>query len=914
MNLAGRQISHYRIIEKLGSGGMGVVYKAEDLKLKRFVALKFLSKDLISDVESQDRFTNEAIAISKLDHPNIATIYEIDETGDSIFISMAYYAGASLADYIASKGRLGIDEICSIGIQVADGLREAHAAGIIHRDVKPANIMVLENGQVKILDFGLAKILDQTAITKHDTVIGTAAYMAPEQVQGGVVDHQADIFSFGIVIYEMLTGERPFKGEYSASVAYAIVNEDPPAIQELRPDTPAPFVKVIEKALAKNKEERYQEIEEIKADLKSIQDGYGKPSNSPQIVQSRPGLSKRPYLIAGVGFVLVVVIFAWILRLGENAPTQTSITVMPLSFEGAQEEAAWEWLSEAISEFLNTNLAKDPRIRILDGSKRIEIMRRLGIQSKKVNLEQALTIARKAHSTHMMLGSLQKADETITVQARIYGTAEGHLLREFTPVKSHQSNPYQVAIELADQLTDVIHISSERPDRTPSKETASLDIYRYFLEGRDAAFDQRYSESIEKLQSVIRLDSTFVRAYRWLAYAYAQTGNRTNAKRILKKGQKYVLKLSEEDRLEYLCEEAKLENRWKDYAAYLEQLLRIDPEDAITHHRYGWTQYYKFRQIDAGIAAMQKSLQFDSTYGVAYNDLGYAYLAKGDREKALQMIEKYIALNPADINPLDSKAEILLYTGQYEHIPEICERVLAMQPDFLLTRTILARVYMAQGKYKRALEVVDQYMDFAKSCHYTSIGQTSKSEIKFLQGEFKKALEIIDDAIEMDTTNVLAHWMRGRILLQLNDHESVKTEMTALERVLLKQGGLDGRWLLYHLRGEMALRNQSFNTAVESFRNAITFAPFDRSFYFVALANAYDRFGQFQDALKHFNSALEFNPNNAFAAFGKAQTFEKLKAFPEAKQAYENVLTIWSKADPEIGLLRITKEKILDGK
>ena len=211
--MIGQTVSHYRILEKLGEGGMGVVYKAEDTRLKRIVALKFLPRELTKDMQARERFTQEAQAASALDHSNICTIYEVDETDDRrMYISMAYYSGQTLKQKIA-KGPLEVEEAVNIASQIAEGLCKAHKKGIVHRDIKPENIFVTEDGEVKIVDFGLAKLMGQEALTKTGTTLGTVAYMSPEQTTGADIDHRADIWVLGVVLYEMLSKERPYKGD-----------------------------------------------------------------------------------------------------------------------------------------------------------------------------------------------------------------------------------------------------------------------------------------------------------------------------------------------------------------------------------------------------------------------------------------------------------------------------------------------------------------------------------------------------------------------------------------------------------------------------------------------------------------------------------------------------------------------------
>jgi formylglycine-generating enzyme required for sulfatase activity/tRNA A-37 threonylcarbamoyl transferase component Bud32/dienelactone hydrolase len=312
--MIGRTISHYRIVEKLGEGGMGVVYKAEDTKLKRIVALKFLPPELTQDPEAKQRFVHEAQAASSLDHPNVCTIYEIDETDDGrTFIAMAYYEGETLKDKLR-RGPLKLEETVGIAIQVAQGLDKAHQMGIVHRDIKPANIFINRDGVAKIIDFGLAKLAGQARTTRTGTTLGTVAYMSPEQAASQEVDHRTDIWSLGVVLYETLCGRLPFEGDHEAALLYSIVNSDPRPLKDASPDLSPRFQAIVDRALKKNPESRYPSSAELLTDLARIRTDLTSPGK--KIVEARSILRemRRP-IVAGPAIVVLVALafaVAWI--------------------------------------------------------------------------------------------------------------------------------------------------------------------------------------------------------------------------------------------------------------------------------------------------------------------------------------------------------------------------------------------------------------------------------------------------------------------------------------------------------------------------------------------------------------------------------------------------------------------------
>jgi Tol biopolymer transport system component len=339
MAVIGRTISHYKILEKLGSGGMGVVYKAQDFKLDRFVALKFLPSHISMDEDEKERFIHEAKTASALDHTNICTIHEIDETeAGQMFIVMAHYEGETLKDKI-KRGLIPLEESQNITSQIARGLEKAHKKGIIHRDIKPANIFLTQDGVVKILDFGLAKLGTQTKLTKKGTTLGTVAYMSPQQARGEEVDHRTDIWSLGVVLYEMLTGKLPFKGEYEQAVIYSILNEKPEAVTALRTDVSKEMEKILNKALAKNPNERYQNTNEILSDLKDLK----KVPSRRQKEKKRSISVSKPLKSILVVFLLSVILSIgyFLIRPSENKDIQIIHTSPLTTAPGLEQDPSW---------------------------------------------------------------------------------------------------------------------------------------------------------------------------------------------------------------------------------------------------------------------------------------------------------------------------------------------------------------------------------------------------------------------------------------------------------------------------------------------------------------------------------------------------------------------------------------------
>ncbi|UCF05844.1 MAG: protein kinase, partial [bacterium] len=358
--MIGKTISHYTILEELGRGGMGVVYKAVDTKLRRTVALKFLSPRALGSEEDKARFLHEAQAAAALSHANICTIHEIDEFEEQSFIVMEFVEGRSLKERIKS-GPMKINEAVDVAVQVAEGLREAHAKGIVHRDIKPANIMIKPNGRVKIMDFGLAKAHGQTVLTKVDTTLGTYAYMSPEQARGEAIDHRTDTWSLGIVLYEIVTGQRPFKGDYEQAVIYAIVNEEAEPVTGLRTGIPMELERIITKCLQKDAKHRYQGLADLITDLRQVSESVG-TSRTMLTAQAKPVMSNRLMRLLWFAAAVVLIVLALKLRPRYLTPTEKPaptderkmLVVLPFENLGAPED---EYFAAGMTEEITSRIA-----------------------------------------------------------------------------------------------------------------------------------------------------------------------------------------------------------------------------------------------------------------------------------------------------------------------------------------------------------------------------------------------------------------------------------------------------------------------------------------------------------------------------------------------------------------------------
>ncbi len=514
--MLGRQISHYQILEALGEGGMGVVYKARDLRLDRLAALKFLSSQLASNQEQKERFILEAKAASSIDHPNIGSIYEIDETPDGhFFIAMAYYEGESLLQKIR-RGPLPIKTVLDYAIQTAQGLAATHRHNILHRDLKPANILITNDGIAKIIDFGLAKLIHGAQITRAGSSLGTVAYMSPEQARGDEVSVKTDIWSLGVVMYEMLTGQRPFQGEFETAVMYSILNEDHQPVHNLRTDVPVDLERIIDRSLAKDPRNRYEQVQELLDDLLALRKDldYGLESRSSRAVRDKSSPTRRGWktisLASGAVLLLALVVsflVKW-LRPGEAGQgTPTFLAVVPFTNLG---EPGDEYFAEGLTEELTNGLALLPRVLV--------IPRKSSSMYKESRLSDS-TIASELGVRFLVRGKMQPTGGAIKIQATVFDARSGAMIDDEVFEKP-RNQIYGLKDELISRVAGHAGLPSPPPERSPAP--VSADVYDAYLHGiyyRESATREDNTLAMTFFGEALRKDSAYLPALLGLASA-----------------------------------------------------------------------------------------------------------------------------------------------------------------------------------------------------------------------------------------------------------------------------------------------------------------------------------------------------------------------------------------------------------
>ena len=628
--MIGKTISHFKILEKLGAGGMGEVYLAEDTELDRKVALKFLLTQYTSDPEAVERFKREAKAAASLNHPNIITVYEVGEHEGQTFIAMEYVNGESLRDRM--KQQLSPNESVELVSQVCDGLSKAHKADIVHRDLKPENIMIDEDGRVRILDFGLAKLRNVSKLTQTATTLGTLNYMSPEQLQGMEVDHRTDIWSVGVVLYEMITGQLPFQGEYEASFMYSVLHEEPEPLSTVQPDLPAYIGQIIDKILEKDQTTRYQNIQAVLNDLKQ---------RSKSVIPS--------------------------------IEPQKSIVVLP--FEDMSPGKDNEYFSDGLTEEIISDLSKIHSLRVIS---------RTSAMMLKGTKKDIKTIGKELNVEYLLEGSVRKADNNLRITAQLIEvSSDSHLWAQKYSGTLDDIFDIQekVSRSIVEQLK--LKLTPEEGKRIAERKIENALAYDYYLRAMQEMWrytEDGFAQALRYLQNgvdIVGENALFYAGMGLVYYYYFESGVKPD-KKCLTEAEKFAEKVFE---LEPESHEAHLitgfvqfkqEGKIKQAAGHLKQALEIEPNDPMVLGGLCYIYSVAGRAKEA-IPLAERLVEIDPLTGFNQCMPGFAHAMNGSLELALEPYRKMYQIDPDNPAIRFYYAYVLALNKKFNEVDSILE-------------------------------------------------------------------------------------------------------------------------------------------------------------------------------------------------------------------------------------------------
>ena len=960
--MIGQTVSHYKIVEKLGEGGMGVVFKAEDTRLGRFVALKFLPRELDASDDTRARFVHEAKSASSLDHPNICAIHEIAETEDGrTFIVMPYYDGESLKEKI-KNGPLGLADAIDIVIQVASGLAKAHEKGIVHRDIKPANIIVTTDDQVKLVDFGVAKLAGQTTVTRTGMRVGTVGYMSPQQALGEPLDARSDVFSLGVVLYELLAGHLPFRGDVEAAMLYAIVHEDPQPLSSHRDDIPEAVERIVDKALQKDAAGRYADASELMDELVALRQELtlgrplrmGKPRRAPRVSLRRGVLILA--ITAAVILGALGVKYLWQQRFFAPGEALALAVVDFRDLETPEDPTT----SAGMTGLVHVGLVESSPIRVISPEYLHDLRRRLfEATSGPIGADQALEVARESGAALLLSGQMGKLGTTSYVTWQLVDVTTGNSLgARRVEGESHVLLADQIIAEVLPLLAEKSGVDA--PVSQPSVSTlttSSAEAYRHFVAGVLAREEMRSEDAYRELRKAVEFDSTFALALFELSRSRHPDLLRDAAAAHAEHAWEMRARLGIKDRMRLEAWRERLDGHDANaIGTYREMLVRW-PDDFEVLKDLTEILFYRWYHDDA-VEVTKRALDLypdEAIFGLRYSAC-LAYV--GSFEEAVEAGRTFAEKDPDNPNAWDELGLRYLAVGMPDSAEAAFQRALEIDPDFIWSRKSIGYVHFCRGDVDRAIEHFDQML-----AQGVSPGDSLRilTDVTFWpgvtllyaeNGRFEKAFEVFEETkrtVSVPETEIQVE-ARIQLLLRIGraeeamrlvqslpafgrtrfaelsaEHYRIRTlvaldsldaaRSAAQELRELEEEGAPQYFLRYRIAADIALAEGDGAGALTALdgmrRHGVPLGGLHDIERRESLAHALRMAGKLKDSAGVLKELLRVYGGHTVAHYELGRVYEEMGRAGDAEREYKAFLEAWSEADEDLPQLADVRVRLV---
>jgi len=799
----------YQIIEELGKGGMGRVYKALDTKIDEKIALKLIKPEIATDKRTIERFSNELKYARKIRHKNVCHMYDLGEEKGNHYITMEFVEGEDLKSMIRMSGQLSTGMTIKVANQICEGLSEAHKLGMIHRDLKPGNVMIDKDGNARIMDFGLVRSLEAKSITGAGVMIGTPEYMSPEQVEGKEIDKRSDLYSLGAALYEMVTGQVPFEGDTPFTIGVKHKSEIPQEPKKINEQIPDDLNLLIMKCLEKDKDNRYQSAEEIHSDLEKIEKGL--PTTVREIPKKRPLTSREitvtlgmKKLLVPVAILLGVVIAAlvvWQFVIKGKAPLapEDRPSVAVISFENQTGNDSFDYLRRVIPNLLITNLEQSGFFNVTTWERLQDLMRQKGLTDVEfIDRDLGFELCQMENVDAIVLGSFAKAGDVFATDVKILDVESKKLLKSVNSRGEGEGSILRTQIdELSTEIATGVGIPKRKIDETPicvaDLTTSSMEAYNYYLRGIDQYDKFLYIDARDSFQRAVGLDPNFAVAHYYLARSFGYLGNEEGRLNSLEQAKIHSEKATEKERkfIEAYYT-SRIERDIPKRIRILEDIVEKYPKEKPVFLTLG-VVYHSIQRYDDAIDALNSALELDPNYGAALNMIAYVYSHLGDFDKALDYFAKYATASPGDPNPYDSMAETYFRMGRLDDAIETYQIALEIVPNFGSSIKI-SYIYALKEDYDVAQKWIDRFIVNMPVPGMKAAGHLWKGFIYFMQGSRKLAFEEFAQAagyahsVENKWRAATIEWLKGMFYYETGDLEFAQNFLkSAIDFMIVNQ-------------------------------------------------------------------------------------------------------------------------------